>query len=123
MADQNQDLPLVVSEILIEMHELRGDIKELQKVTVHLSQSVTKLETSVDRLQVEMHEVKGAIVQLAGSIKTLAEERHIRKCSLRLFGKKACMYVSCCNSTMLALPNWKTTSPTNKQQTLWAASY
>jgi chromosome segregation ATPase len=74
MADQNQDLPLVVSEILIEMHELRGDIKELQKVTVHLSHSVAKLETSVDKLQVEMHEVKGAIVQLAGSIKTLADE-------------------------------------------------
>ena len=67
MADQNQDLPLVVSDILIEMHELRGDIKELQKVTVHLSHSVEKLE-------VEMREVKGAIVQLAGSIKTLADE-------------------------------------------------
>lgn len=67
MAEQNQDLPLVVSEILIEMHELRGDIKQLQTVTVHLSHSVGKLE-------VEMRGVKGAIVQLAGSIKTLAEE-------------------------------------------------
>ena len=67
MAEQNQDLPLVVSEILIEMHELRGDIKLLQTVTVHLSHSVEKLE-------VEMRDVKGAIVQLAGSIKTLANE-------------------------------------------------
>ncbi len=71
MADQNQDLPLVVSEILIEMHELRGDIKELQKVTVHLSRSVGKLE-------VEMREVKEAIndlaITVATSIKTLAEE-------------------------------------------------
>ena len=74
MAEQNQDLPLVVSEILIEMHELRGDIKQLQTVTVHLSHSVAKLETSVDKLQVEMHEVKDAIVQLAGSIKTLTAE-------------------------------------------------
>ncbi|GAB3579359.1 hypothetical protein [Hymenobacter daeguensis] len=70
MADQNQDLPLVVSEILIEMHELRGDIKELQKVTVHLSHSVEKLE-------VEMREVKGAINSLAGSMKMMMEEnRH-----------------------------------------------
>ena len=71
MADQNQDLPLVVSEILIEMHELRGDIKQLQTVTVHLSHSVGKLEA-------EMREVKGAINQLgtslSASIKTLAEE-------------------------------------------------
>ena len=67
MADQNQDLLLVVSEISIEMHELRGDIKQLQTVTVHLSHSVEKLE-------VEMREVKGAIIQLAGSIKILAEE-------------------------------------------------
>ena len=74
MAEQNQDLPLVVSEILIEMHELRGDIKELQKVTVHLSHSVEKLEVSVDKLQVEMGEVKNAIVQLAGSIKVLTTE-------------------------------------------------
>ena len=67
MADQNQDLLLVVSEISIEMHELRGDIKQLQTVTVHLSHSVEKLE-------VEMREVKGAIIQLAGSMKILAEE-------------------------------------------------
>lgn len=67
MADQNHDLPLVVSEILIEMHELRGDIKELQKVAVHLSHSVEKLE-------VEMREVKGAINSLAGSMKTMMEE-------------------------------------------------
>ena len=74
MAEQNQDLPLVVSEIVIEMHELRGDIKELQKVTVHLSHSVEKLEVSVDKLQVEMGEVKSAIVQLAGSINVLTTE-------------------------------------------------
>ena len=71
MADQNQDLPLVVAEILIEMHELRGDIKQLQTVTVHLSHSVEKLE-------VEMREVKSAINDLATtvavSIKTLTEE-------------------------------------------------
>lgn len=67
MEDRNNDLPLVVAEILIEMHELRDDIKQLRKVTVHLSHSVAKLE-------VEMREVKGAIVQLADSIKTLAGE-------------------------------------------------
>ncbi|MFD1469731.1 hypothetical protein ACFQ48_16000 [Hymenobacter caeli] len=65
MADQNQELPLVVSEILIEMHELRGGIKQLQTVTVHLSHSVEKLE-------VEMREVKGVIGQLASSMNTLA---------------------------------------------------
>ena len=74
MADQNQDLPLVVSEILIEMHELRADIKQLQTVTVHLSHSVEKLEVSVDKLQIEMGEVKSAIVQLAGSINVLTTE-------------------------------------------------
>ena len=71
MADQNQDLPLVVSEILIEMHELRSDIRQLQTVTVHLNHSVEKLE-------VEMREVKGAINQLgtslSASIKALTEE-------------------------------------------------
>ena len=74
MAEQNQDLPLVVSEILIEMHELRGDIKQLQTVTVHLSHSVEKLEVSVDKLQIEMSEVKSANVQLASSIKVLTTE-------------------------------------------------
>ena len=51
MAEQNQDLPLVVSEILIEMHELRGDIQGLKT---------------------EMRDVKTAIVQLAGSVTSLA---------------------------------------------------
>ena len=51
MADQNQDLPLVVSEILIEMHELRGDIQGLK---------------------VEMRDVKTAIVQLTSSVTSLA---------------------------------------------------
>ena len=81
MADQNQDLPLAVSEILTEMHELRGDIKQLQTVMVHLSYSIEKLEVSVekmevsvDQLQVEMGEVKSAIVQLAGSINVLTTE-------------------------------------------------
>ena len=74
MADQNQDLPLAVSEILTEMHELRGDIKQLQTVMVHLSYSVEKLEVSVDQLQVEMGEVKSTIVQLAGSINVLTTE-------------------------------------------------
>lgn len=71
MAEQNQDLPLVVSEILIEMHEMRGDIKQLQEVTVHLNRSVEKL-------QGEMREVKDAINDLSttvsASIKTLTEE-------------------------------------------------
>lgn len=53
MADQNQDLPLVVSEILIEMHEMRVDIKGLQT---------------------EMRQVQLAIVNLAGSMKTMMEE-------------------------------------------------
>jgi hypothetical protein len=44
MADQNQDLPLVVSEILIEMHELRGDVQSLKG---------------------EMREVKTALQQMA----------------------------------------------------------
>ena len=44
MADQNQDLPLVVSEILIEMHELRGDVQGLNG---------------------EMREVKNALQQMA----------------------------------------------------------
>ena len=51
MADQHQDLPLVVSEILIEMHELRSDIKGLKG---------------------EMSDVKTAIVQLTGSVTSLA---------------------------------------------------
>ena len=44
MADQQQDLPLVVSDILIEMHELRGDVQGLK---------------------VEMREVKSALQQVA----------------------------------------------------------
>ena len=51
MADQNQDLPLVVSEILIEMHELRSDIQGLNG---------------------EMRDVKTAIIQLTGSVTSLA---------------------------------------------------
>ncbi len=66
MADQNQDLPLVASEILIEVHELRGDIKQLQTVTVHLSHSVENLE-------VELRNVKTVIGQLATSMNTLAD--------------------------------------------------
>ena len=30
MADQNQDLPLIISEILIEMHEMKDDIRVMQ---------------------------------------------------------------------------------------------
>ena len=67
MAEQNQDLPLVVSEILIEMHELRGDIKELQKVTVHLSHSVEKLEVEMREVKTVIGQLSSAVVQLAGS--------------------------------------------------------
>ena len=74
MADQNQDLPLVVSEILIEMHELRGDIKELQKVTVHLSHSVEKLEVEMREVKTVIGQLSGAVVQLAGSMRTMMEE-------------------------------------------------
>lgn len=51
MADQNQDLPLVVSDILIAMHELRSDIQGLQS---------------------EMRDGKTAIIQLTGSVTSLA---------------------------------------------------
>ena len=30
MADQNQDLPLIISEILIEMHEMKDGIRAMQ---------------------------------------------------------------------------------------------
>ena len=74
MADQNQDLPLVVSEILIEMHELRGDIRELQKVTVHLSRSVEKLEVEMREVKTVIGQLSGAVVQLADSMKSMMVE-------------------------------------------------
>ena len=74
MAEQNQDLPLVASKIFIEMHELRGDIKQLQTVTVHLSHSVEKLEVEMREVKTVIGQLSGAVVQLAGSMKTMMNE-------------------------------------------------
>ena len=60
MADQNQDLPLVVSEILIEMHELRGDIQGLK--------------TEMRDVKTAIVQLTGSVTSLAGSMKTLMEE-------------------------------------------------
>lgn len=43
MADQHQDLPLIVSEILIEMHEMKSEIHDM-------STRLTGVEKAVNRM-------------------------------------------------------------------------
>ncbi|AMJ64511.1 hypothetical protein [Hymenobacter sp. PAMC 26628] len=42
MADQNQDLPLVVSEILIEMHDMKASINRLAEIMLRQQQETNK---------------------------------------------------------------------------------
>ena len=67
MADQNQDLPLVVSEILIEMHELRADVQGLQ-------QEMRDVKSELREVKNTLFQVVGAINSLTGSMKTMIEE-------------------------------------------------
>ena len=43
MEDRNRDLPLIVSEILIEMHEMKGEIHKM-------SERLTGVEKAVNRM-------------------------------------------------------------------------
>lgn len=60
MDDRNDDLPLVVSEILIEMHALRSDTQNLQG--------------EMREVQSSLLQVVGAINTLVGSVKTMMDE-------------------------------------------------
>ena len=42
MADQNPDLPLIISEILIEMHEMKGDIRAMKEALNRTASVVLK---------------------------------------------------------------------------------
>ena len=42
MADQNQDLPLVVSEILIEMHDMKASINRMAEIMLNQQQENNK---------------------------------------------------------------------------------
>ena len=42
MADQNQDLPLVVSEILIEMHDMKAAINRMAEIMLRQQQETNK---------------------------------------------------------------------------------
>lgn len=58
MADQNQDLPLIVSEILIEMHEMkddiramRGDIRAMQGDIKSMTEALNRTASVVSKQQ------------------------------------------------------------------------
>ena len=42
MADQNQDLPLVVSEILIEMHDMNASINRMAEIMLSQQKETNK---------------------------------------------------------------------------------
>ena len=50
MADQNQDLPLVVAEILIEIHELGERLTGVEKAVNGLGERLTGVEKAVNRM-------------------------------------------------------------------------
>ncbi|MBH8568211.1 hypothetical protein KB206_04915 [Microvirga sp. STS02] len=42
MAEQNQDLPLVVSEILIEMHDMKASINRMAEIMLNQQRETNK---------------------------------------------------------------------------------
>lgn len=50
MADQNKDLPLVVSEILIEMYGMNNRLERVEKVLVDVVDSLKQLSSAVSRM-------------------------------------------------------------------------
>ena len=42
MADQNQDLPLIVSEILIEMHDMKASINRMAEIMLSQQKETNK---------------------------------------------------------------------------------
>jgi NAD-specific glutamate dehydrogenase len=51
MADQNQDLPLIVSEILIEMHEMKDDIRAMQGDIKSMTEALNRTASVVSKQQ------------------------------------------------------------------------
>lgn len=67
MEDRNKDLPLIVSEILIEMHEMKVDMREMRG-------DIGEMRGDIGEMRGDIGEMRGDIRQLAGSINIMVEE-------------------------------------------------
>ena len=70
MEDRNKDLPLIVSEILIEMHEMKEDIREVKK-------DIREMRGDINAMRSDINEMRGDIRQLTKSITTLASSINV----------------------------------------------
>ncbi|SHJ16438.1 hypothetical protein SAMN02745146_2493 [Hymenobacter daecheongensis DSM 21074] len=50
MEDRNKDLPLIVSEILIEMHEMKEDIRQMNQTLTRVASVVVKQQEHVNSM-------------------------------------------------------------------------
>ena len=107
MADRNKDLPEVVAEILIELHHLRGDIKEIrtdlkevqseliqqrEDHKQHMEGMISTFNTGftavIDKLISIDSEMKGIRQDVSGALKGSAElESRVRKLEEKVYGK------------------------------------
>jgi len=107
MADRNKDLPEIVSEILIELHHLRGDVKEIradlkqqreelkqqredhkQQIEGMISTFNTGFTAIIDKLISIDSEMKGIRQDVSGALKGSTElESRVKKLEEKVYGK------------------------------------
>lgn len=51
MADQNQGLPLIISEILIEMHEMKDEVRAMQGDIRSMTEALNRTVSVISRQQ------------------------------------------------------------------------
>lgn len=76
MDDRNKDLPLIVSEILIEMHEMKEDIREMKNALNRMASVILKQQEHTNSLFVTIQEENRKNMQFVGDVLTTVQREN-----------------------------------------------
>ena len=74
--ERDNDLPLIVAEILIELHEVRTDINEMRGDINEMRGDIKEMRGDINRLAVAVNEHSVGIRALTTSIIELVQTNH-----------------------------------------------